>query len=116
MPRTLDLLTDRVDLSPAELPAARIDALYVHVPFCFHKCHYCDFYSITRQTPERMERFVDLLLAEADLWSAQRPTAKHNFLRRRYAVVAAAGRHATLAGRLAGTAWISLPSMNGRSK
>ncbi|MDB5328155.1 MAG: coproporphyrinogen oxidase, anaerobic [Phycisphaerales bacterium] len=73
MPRTLDLLTDRVDLSPAELPAARIDALYVHVPFCFHKCHYCDFYSITRQTPERMDRFVDLLLTEADLWSAQRP-------------------------------------------
>ena len=26
-------------------------ALYVHVPFCFHKCHYCDFYSITRQSP-----------------------------------------------------------------
>ncbi len=20
--------------------------MYVHVPFCFHKCHYCDFYSI----------------------------------------------------------------------
>ena len=23
----------------------RARGLYVHVPFCFHKCHYCDFYS-----------------------------------------------------------------------
>jgi oxygen-independent coproporphyrinogen III oxidase len=23
-----------------------VDALYLHIPFCFHKCHYCDFYSI----------------------------------------------------------------------
>jgi oxygen-independent coproporphyrinogen-3 oxidase len=73
MPRTLDLLTDRVDLSPADLPTVDLHALYVHVPFCFHKCHYCDFYSITRQTPERMEKFVDLLLAEADLWKGHRP-------------------------------------------
>jgi oxygen-independent coproporphyrinogen-3 oxidase len=50
-------------------PAAKVDGLYVHVPFCFHKCHYCDFYSITRQTPDRMERFVDLVLREADYWS-----------------------------------------------
>jgi len=42
--------------------------LYVHIPFCFHKCHYCDFYSITRQSPERMEAFVDRVLAEATLW------------------------------------------------
>ena len=47
----------------------RFDALYVHIPFCFHKCHYCDFYSITGQSPARMERFVDLLLAEADRWA-----------------------------------------------
>lgn len=50
-----------------------VDGLYVHVPFCFHKCHYCDFYSITRQTPERMARFVDLLLAEAAAWQHRRP-------------------------------------------
>jgi oxygen-independent coproporphyrinogen-3 oxidase len=54
------------------LPAVPVPALYVHVPFCFHKCHYCDFYSITRQTPERMERFVDRILAEADFWTDAR--------------------------------------------
>lgn len=53
------------------LPNGIFDALYVHVPFCFHKCHYCDFYSITRQTPDRMERFVDLMLREAGTWTAQ---------------------------------------------
>src|SRR5438045_7003112 len=54
---------------PADLPAAEIPGLYVHIPFCFHKCHYCDFYSITRQTDERMTRFVDLLLRETEIWS-----------------------------------------------
>jgi oxygen-independent coproporphyrinogen-3 oxidase len=59
-------------LDPTSLPAARVEALYVHVPFCFHKCHYCDFYSITRQSPERMTRYVDLILREAEIWSAAR--------------------------------------------
>lgn len=60
-------------LNPAALPAAGIEGLYVHVPFCFHKCHYCDFYSITRQTPERMEQFVGLVLREAHQWTLARP-------------------------------------------
>ena len=50
-----------------------MEALYVHVPFCFHKCHYCDFYSITRQSAQRMERFVDLVLSEARQWQRVRP-------------------------------------------
>src|SRR6476661_8961189 len=66
-----------VDL--AALPRAEVPGLYVHIPFCFHKCHYCDFYSITRQDDARMTRFVDLLLREADLWAqnyaAQPPPA-----------------------------------------
>ena len=57
---------------PEHFPSTTIPGLYVHIPFCFHKCHYCDFYSITRQTPQRMSRFVDLLLREADRWSDSR--------------------------------------------
>ena len=37
---------------------------------CSSDLHYCDFYSITRQTPERMSRFVDFVLDEARLWHA----------------------------------------------
>ena len=37
-------------LDPSRLdwltPAVEVHGLYIHVPFCFHKCHYCDFYSI----------------------------------------------------------------------
>lgn len=52
-----------------QLPRAAVHGLYVHIPFCFHKCHYCDFYSITRQSPERMDRFVDRILLEAEFWT-----------------------------------------------
>jgi oxygen-independent coproporphyrinogen-3 oxidase len=55
-------------LDPIEFRTAQIPALYVHIPFCAHKCHYCDFYSITGQSDGRMDHFVTLLLAEADLW------------------------------------------------
>lgn len=58
-----------LELSPSRLPRVAAPGLYVHIPFCFHKCHYCDFYSITRQTPDRMTRFVDLVLSEADQWT-----------------------------------------------
>jgi oxygen-independent coproporphyrinogen-3 oxidase len=64
----LPTLENPLPLPLASLDARRIEALYIHVPFCAHKCHYCDFYSITRQSIERMETFVDLVLAEADLW------------------------------------------------
>ena len=44
-------------------PHAPVTSLYMHVPFCFHKCHYCDFYSIV-DTEDRQEPFVDRLIEE----------------------------------------------------
>jgi oxygen-independent coproporphyrinogen-3 oxidase len=80
MPELLPILDDPTRewlapsaLRPEALPDVDVEALYIHIPFCFHKCHYCDFYSITRQTPERMARFVDLMLAEAEMWSDAKP-------------------------------------------
>jgi len=46
-----------------EHPPAR--ALYIHVPFCVHKCHYCDFYSFV-DTRDQQAGFVDRLLREFD--------------------------------------------------
>ncbi len=44
-------------------PSGPVRSLYVHVPFCFHKCHYCDFYSIV-DTRDRQAAFVDRLVRE----------------------------------------------------
>jgi oxygen-independent coproporphyrinogen-3 oxidase len=41
----------------------RVEGLYVHVPFCFHKCHYCDFYSFV-DTEDRQEAYVERLERE----------------------------------------------------
>ena len=62
-----------VPLDLRALPRAHVEALYLHVPFCFHKCHYCDFYSITRQSPDRMAAFVDRVLREARFWADRYP-------------------------------------------
>jgi oxygen-independent coproporphyrinogen-3 oxidase len=38
-------------------------SLYIHIPFCFHKCHYCDFYSIVDRQ-DRQEAFTNRLIEE----------------------------------------------------
>ena len=50
----------RDDLLGAHEPAP---SLYIHVPFCFHKCHYCDFYSFV-DTQDRQSAFADALCLE----------------------------------------------------
>ena len=39
-------------------------SLYCHIPFCEHKCLYCDFYSLETRTS--MQEFVGALLQEID--------------------------------------------------
>ena len=45
-------------------------SLYMHVPFCFHKCHYCDFYSVVdageRDGGERHAVFTRTLVRELE--------------------------------------------------
>ncbi len=43
-----------------------VNSLYVHVPFCAHKCSYCAFYS-EASTGELVERYVGALIRELDL-------------------------------------------------
>ncbi len=43
--------------------AKRASGLYIHIPFCFHKCHYCDFFSIANADHEH-KRFTEALVNE----------------------------------------------------
>ena len=48
----------------------QFEGAYVHVPFCFHKCHYCDFYSFVDQD-DRQEAYAaraDMELAAMAPW------------------------------------------------
>lgn len=38
--------------------------IYVHVPFCVHKCSYCDFYSFTKYHEEDFSSYVEKLCQE----------------------------------------------------
>lgn len=40
-----------------------VRSLYIHIPFCVHKCHYCDFYSFV-DTRDQQAAFVDRLVSE----------------------------------------------------
>lgn len=41
--------------------------MYVHIPFCIRKCHYCDFLSFSSKTEDKMA-YVHALTDEISLW------------------------------------------------
>lgn len=45
-------------------------AIYIHIPFCDKKCHYCDFCSY-KTTIEQKDSYVDLLCEEINLYKEQ---------------------------------------------
>ena len=50
----------------AAIGDAPVRSLYVHVPFCAHKCEYCAFYS-GPAPGELIQRYVDALIRELEL-------------------------------------------------
>lgn len=51
-----------------------MESLYVHIPFCMGKCHYCDFVS-AKVSRDQREAYLALLVKEAALHSHRRPEA-----------------------------------------
>ena len=43
--------------------------IYIHVPFCLSKCHYCDFCSVQRADEEKKELYVKRLCEEIGLFA-----------------------------------------------
>ena len=42
--------------------------LYVHVPFCIHKCSYCDFNSWREESSSAYQNFLETLVEEIESW------------------------------------------------
>lgn len=75
---SIPLMQAGADLTAAEwIAAARqpVESMYLHVPFCFHKCHYCDFYSFV-DSQDRQEHFTSTLIKELTRAASMLPRAR----------------------------------------
>ena len=59
----------KVELPPA---AGEGTALYVHLPFCATKCHYCDFFSVPDEGQD-IDGMIAAILREAEVRAPARP-------------------------------------------
>src|ERR1700736_1489877 len=49
--------------------------VYVHIPFCRKRCHFCYFKVYTDKNSTEVEGYVDAVVSEAKLYSAQKALA-----------------------------------------
>src|SRR4030042_4264341 len=50
----------------SSMNSEKIPGLYIHIPFCLSKCHYCDFYSVTSLSA--VPDFLDSLFKEMEMY------------------------------------------------
>lgn len=48
-----------------------IEAIYIHIPFCLRKCHYCDF--LSSADTDQMSEYIDALLLEMRMVTERYP-------------------------------------------
>lgn len=79
------------------------EAVYIHIPFCRHKCYYCDFntYALKGQP---VDEYLDALEREMERAVADHPpgTIETIFVRGRHADRFVPGANGTVFGRGAG--------------
>src|SRR3990167_9517379 len=46
-------------------------SIYIHIPFCRERCHYCDFLTAPLPTGGIDNSFINLLCEEIKLWSGK---------------------------------------------
>ena len=65
--------------------------LYLHIPFCRKRCHFCYFRVYTDKNAQEVEHYLDVLAREWELYARQPAIAGRplelRLLRRRHAVV-----------------------------
>ncbi len=59
--------------------AQNVAGAYIHVPFCFHKCHYCDFFSVAGRE-EQHQAFVLRLEKELNIVGSKMPELETVFI------------------------------------
>ena len=65
--------------------------LYLHIPFCRKRCHFCYFRVYTDKNAQEIARYLDVLGKEWEMYARaagdRRAAAELRLLRRRHAVV-----------------------------